>query len=88
MRKRYVYGIVMPEIIELGSQSFQTELAYGFVSHLPFPSFFKDLNRIVQRKFLSMLRGDKVPDAEHEEEQGVEIIEDRAGGPDHKAHNS
>jgi hypothetical protein len=54
MRKRYTYGIVMPEIIEVGSQFFETEVAYGFLSHLPFPSFFRDLNRIVQRTSLEM----------------------------------
>jgi hypothetical protein len=49
MRKRYVYGIVIPEIVQHENQFYETELAYGFLSHVPFPNFFKDLNRIVQR---------------------------------------
>ena len=52
MRKRYVYGIVMPEIVQTGDKYYETEVAYGFLSHVPFPNFFKDLNRIVQRKYL------------------------------------
>ena len=50
LRKRYVYGVVRPEITTLDKQVFETELAYGFISAVPFPNFFKDLNRIVQRK--------------------------------------
>ena len=49
MRKRYVYGVVLPEIVKQGNQFYETELAYGFLSHVPFSNFFKDLNRIVQR---------------------------------------
>ena len=49
MRKRYAYGIVMPEIVQTDGKFYETEVAYGFLSHVPFPNFFKDLNRIVQR---------------------------------------
>jgi hypothetical protein len=28
---------------------YETEIAYGFITTVPFPTFFKDLNRIVQR---------------------------------------
>jgi len=52
MKKRYIYGVVRPEIVSIGEQSFETELAYGFISNVPFPNFFKDLNRIVQRTFV------------------------------------
>ena len=53
-RKRYIYGVVRPELATLDKQIFETELAYGFVSAVPFPNFFKDLNRIVQRRFNPM----------------------------------
>jgi hypothetical protein len=53
IRKRYVYGVVRPELISVDKQWYETELAYGFVSAAPFPNFFKDLNRIVQRKPLA-----------------------------------
>lgn len=49
IRKRYIFGVVRPELITMNKQSYETELAYGFISAAPFPNFFKDLNRIVQR---------------------------------------
>lgn len=55
MRKRYIYGAIRPEIIKIDKKLFETELAYGFISNVPFPNFFKDLNRIVQRKLYDYL---------------------------------
>lgn len=49
MRKRYIYGVIRPEIIKIDKKLYETELAYGFISNVPFPNFFRDLNRIVQR---------------------------------------
>ena len=54
IRKRFIYGVVRNEIITIEKKSFETELAYGFISSVPFPNFFKDLNRIVHRNKLSI----------------------------------
>ena len=46
IRKRFIYGVVRNEIITIEKKSFETELAYGFISSVPFPNFFKSLRLI------------------------------------------
>jgi hypothetical protein len=55
MKKRYIYGLVRPEIINVNNKSYETEIAIGFISSFPFPSFFKDISLIVQRILASII---------------------------------
>lgn len=47
--KRYVFGVVRPDIVVKEGKYYETEVVYGFISSVPFSSFFSDLNRVFQR---------------------------------------
>jgi hypothetical protein len=54
MRKKHVYGIVRPEILTIENELYETEVAFGFISEVPIPTFFRDLNRVIQRRNVYM----------------------------------